>query len=131
MNISNQIAITERVSSKLCWESRCKVFEFAKGSANIYFSIFIQEDWEECLGTTSILYSLRREKEIFRSGIIVGTIFGCAIFIGGFSDGIFEEEYDAIYGRELAEIIRVERDQFFELYIFDTEVIEKKCKDTL
>lgn len=83
------------------------------------------------MGTTSILYGLRSEKEVFGGGVIVGSILRCAIFVGGFADGIFEKEYNAVDGRELAEIIGIESDQFFKLYIFDTKVIEEKCKDSL
>jgi hypothetical protein len=62
------------------------------------------------LCAAGILDGLRGEEEILRGRVVVGAVFGSAVGVGGFTDGVFEEEDDAVDGGELAEVAGVEGD---------------------
>jgi len=75
------------------------------------------------LGTACILDGLCGEEEVFGSRIVVLSIFGSTVRIWFLTGGVFEEKDDAVDGGELMEEVGVKGDEFFELDIFDPEVV--------
>lgn len=79
----------------------------------------------------SILDGLSSKENILRGvvveGAVAGAIWGCV----GLIRWVFEEEYDSIYGLECEKFRGVESEEFFELDVFDAEVLDEGCEDTL
>ena len=58
-------------------------------------------------------------------------VVGRAVGVCALAGRVFEEEDDAVDGGELVEEGGVEGDQFFELDVFDAQVVEQEGEDSL
>lgn len=74
---------------------------------------------------------MRGEEEVFGGLIVVPPVFGGAVAVGFFASGIFEEKDYAVDGGELVEEEGIQGYQFFELDVFNAQVIEEEGEDTL
>lgn len=83
------------------------------------------------MGTACILDSLRGEEEVLGGCIVILPVFRCAVAVRFLAGGIFEEEDYAVDGGEGMEEGGVQCYQFFELDVFDAQVVEEEGEDTL
>lgn len=81
--------------------------------------------------TAGVLYRLCSEEEVLGRGIVVLPVLGRAVTVGFLAGRVFEEENYSVDGGELVEEGGLEGYQFFELDVFDAEIIQQEGEDTL
>jgi hypothetical protein len=131
MHLPDQIRVAQRLTTKLRRQLDGELAEISHGAANVNVGRLVHEDREESLRRTGILYSLHSKEDVLRSIIVVAAVLGPGGRSVGCVGRVFEEEDDTVEGLEGEELGRVEGQEFFELDIFDAEVLNQRGEDAL
>lgn len=114
-----------RVSRKATYlwrEIARKLLKLLQVLANLDIALAIQQQRNDGLRATRILYRLRGEEEVVRGVVVKGPVLGCACL--RFARRVLEEEDDAVDGAQALELGGLERGQLFELYVLDAELLD-------
>lgn len=111
-----------RKATYLWREIARKLLKLLQVLANLDIALAIQQQRNDGLRATRILYRLRGEEEVVRGVVVKGPVLGCACL--RFARRVLEEEDDAVDGAQALELGGLERGQLFELYVLDAELLD-------
>lgn len=131
VHLADEVRVAEGLAAELGRQHHCEVAEILHLRANVDLGRLVHEHAEKGLRGAGVLYGLRREEDALRGIVVKGAVEGAVGRGVGPVGWELEEEDDAVEGLEGQQLGRVEREELFELDVFDSEIFYKTREHAL
>ncbi|KAI6770788.1 hypothetical protein HG531_009643 [Fusarium graminearum] len=131
VHLPDEVRVTKRLTAELRWQHHGEFSKVAQLLAYLDIFRLVQQHAEEGLCSTGILDRLCGEEDVLGGGVVEGAVagsLGCRI---GLIGRVLEEEDHAVDRMQGEKLGWVEGEEFFELNVFDAEVLDEGGKNTL